>query len=283
MDIYAEITNRIIAELESGIIPWEKPWVGTSGAISFSTGKPYSLLNQILLGRPGEYLTLHQCGKLGGKVRKGEKAKLVVFWTQVERENKETGEKKRVPFLKYYYVFHVDQCEGIESKHTKPMPNGASEDSAAAIIVNEYIDREGIRLHREVGNRAFYRPSDDSVTIPTIEQFKNTAEFYSTIFHELTHSTGHEKRLNRISKEARFGNEEYSKEELVAEIGASALVNHVGLETSSSFRNTAAYIQNWLQVLKNDKRFIVSAAGKAEKAVSLILGLPAQYKEASAA
>lgn len=113
---------------------------------------------------------------------------------------------------------------------------------------------------------------DDAGSLPLLKQFAETAEYYSTAFHELTHSPGHKSRLDRLERTAFFGSEAYSKEELIAEIGAAALVNHVGLETSASFRNSAAYLQNWLQVLKNDKRFIVSAAGKAEKAVELILG-----------
>ena len=132
-----------------------------------------------------------------------------------------------------------------------------------------------MKLNHEAGDRAFYRPSTDSITLPTLNQFAATAEYYSTAFHELTHSTGHSKRLNRLEKTAFFGSEAYSKEELIAEIGAAALVNVAGLETAKSFRNTTAYIQNWLSVLKNDKRFIVSASGKAEKAVNLILGTAA--------
>ena len=128
------------------------------------------------------------------------------------------------------------------------------------------------KLHHEAYSGAFYRPSDDSITLPQRNQFLSTSEYYSTAFHELTHSTGHKSRLNRLEKTAFFGSEGYSKEELVAEIGAAALVNHAGLETPDSFRNNAAYIQNWLHVLKNDKRLIVSATGKTEKAVNLILG-----------
>lgn len=124
--------------------------------------------------------------------------------------------------------------------------------------------------HEECDN-AFYSPLTDSVTLPLLEQFSETAEYYSTAFHELVHSTGHVSRLDRLDKTAYFGNEAYSKEELIAEIGSAALVNHAGIETSASFRNSAAYIQGWLEVLKGDKRFIVSAAGKAEKAVDLIL------------
>ena len=125
-------------------------------------------------------------------------------------------------------------------------------------------------IHQE-GDKAFYRPSNDTIVLPMMSQFAETAEYYSTAFHEMVHSTGHSNRLNRLTQTAHFGNEEYSKEELVAEIGASALVNQAGLETEKSFRNSTAYVQSWLNVLKNDKRFIVSASGKAEKAVELIL------------
>ena len=273
MDIYSEVTTRIIAQMEEGVIPWQKPWVANGKAISRSTGKPYSLLNQMLLGRPGEYLTFKQCQEAGGKVKKGEKASMVVFWKFIEQKDEETGEVKEVPFLRYYNVFHIDQCEGITAKHTTEtvFPDGAATLEAAQEIIYDYLGREGVKLSHEEGDRAFYRPTTDEVVLPIHKQFINTAEYYSTVFHELTHSTGHPKRLNRLSKPSFFGTEDYSKEELVAEIGAAALVNHVGLETSSSLRNNAAYLQNWLKVLRDDKRFIVNAAGRAEKAVNLIL------------
>jgi len=275
MDIYSEITSRIISEMENGIIPWEKPWLACGKAISYSTGKAYSLLNQMLLGRPGEYLTFKQCQAAGGFVRKGEKAHMVVFWKWIEQEDQETGEKKEIPFLRYYNVFHIDQCEGVTAKHTAEIafPDKAETTEAAQSIVYDYCSRKGVKLSHKEGDRAFYRPSSDEIVLPVRKQFVSTAEYYSTIFHELTHSTGHPSRLNRLNRAAFFGSEDYSKEELVAEIGAATLINHVGIETSSSFRNNTAYIQNWLQVLKNDKRFIVSAAGKAEKAVNLILGM----------
>jgi len=272
MDIYAEITNRIIRQMEDGIIPWRKPWVSAGNAVSYATGKPYSLLNQMLLGRPGEYATFKQIQQAGGYVRKGEKSSMVVFWKWIEQEDEETGEKKEIPFLRYYNVFHISQCEGVRAKHLPVLPNTANADEAAEIIIRNYLAREGVRLNHSEGDRAFYRPSSDSITIPMLNQFASTAEYYSTAFHELTHSTGHAKRLNRIDNTAFFGSEAYSKEELITEIGAAALVNHAGLETASSFRNNTAYIQNWLSVLRNDKRFIVSASGKAEKAVNLILG-----------
>jgi len=152
------------------------------------------------------------------------------------------------------------------------MPNCVDANEKAESIICNYLRTSGVKLNHEAGDRAFYRPSDDSITLPLLAQFKATAEYYSTAFHEMIHSTGHMSRLNRLEKTAFFGTEAYSKEELIAEIGAAALVNAAGLETSDSFRNSAAYVQNWLQVLKHDKRFIVSAAGKAEKAVSMILG-----------
>lgn len=271
MDIYGEITNRIIAEMEQGEIPWRKPWMASGLAISHTTGKPYSLLNQMLLGRAGEYLTFKQVHAEGGYVRKGERAKMVVFWKWLEKEDEETGEVSQIPFLKYYNVFHIDQCEGITAKHVTSMPDVVEADAEAETIIADYVKREGVTIENQEGNNAYYQPLTDRIVLPLMKQFKETAEYYSTAFHEMVHSTGHEKRLNRLDAPAHFGSEDYSKEELIAEIGAAALVNHCKLETSQSFRNNSAYIQNWLSVLKNDKRFIVSAAGKAEKAVNYIL------------
>ena len=271
MDIYAEITNRMIHEMEQGIIPWQKPWMDAGAAISHTTGKAYSLLNQMLLGRAGEYLTFKQVQQEGGYVRKGEKAHMVVFWKWIDKEDEETHEITQIPFLKYYNVFHIDQCEGIKAKHMQTNPNPASADETAENIIATYVKREGVQLDHIEGDKAYYQPTTDRIVLPLLKQFKETAEYYSTAFHEMVHSTGHMKRLARLDTTANFGGEEYSKEELVAEIGSAALVHHAGLETAGSFRNSAAYVQNWLQVLKDDKRFIVSAAGKADKAVNYIL------------
>ena len=271
MDLYQEVTNRIMEQLENGIIPWEKPWISAGNAVSHATGKPYSLLNQMLLGRPGEYVTFKQCQAEGGKVKKGEKSSIVVFWKWIEQEDEETGEKKEFPFLRYFNVFHIDQCEGLTAKHTQELPGTANAGQTAEAIIAGYIQTSGVRLIHEAGDQAFYRPSTDSITLPQLAQFKETAEYYSTVFHELIHSTGHAKRLNRIAGTAFFGSEAYSKEELVAEIGASALVHAAGLETPDSFRNNVGYIQNWLRVLRNDRKVIVSASGRADKAVSYIL------------
>ena len=271
MDLYQTITDRMIKEMERGLIPWRKPWMASGSAVSHTTGKPYSLLNQMLLGKAGEWLTLKQCQEEGGHVRKGEKASMVVFWKWLDREDEETGEVKPIPYLKYYNVFHIDQCEGITAKHTTENAHHAEADEAAEAIITEYVKCEGVTIERCEGDSAYYQPAADRIVLPMMKQFTETAEYYGTAFHEMVHSTGHMKRLARLDTTTNFGGEEYSKEELVAEIGSAALVNHAGLETSKSFRNSAAYVQNWLQALKNDKRFIVSAASKADKAVNYIL------------
>lgn len=273
-DIYQAITDCITAQLEQGVIPWHKPWIvsGKACAISRSTGKPYSLLNQLILGKPGEYATFAQIKQEGGRIKRGAKAQFVVFWKWIEQENKDNpGEIKKIPFLRYYNVFHLDDCDDLQPKHKTAAAQPLEPDAAANAIISDYLTRSGVKLEHRSGDRVFYRPSTDTVVLPEMEQFTERAEYYSTAFHELTHSTGHASRLNRLTATAHFGNEEYSKEELVAEIGAAALVNHAGLETSSSFRNSAAYVQSWLKALQNDKRLIVSAAGQAEKACSLIL------------
>ncbi len=272
MDIFKEVTDRIIAQMEAGEIPWYKPWISAGQCISHSTGKPYSLLNQMLLGRPGEYVTFKQCQQEGGKVRKGEKSSIVVFWKFIKVEDDENHEEKEVPVLRYYNVFNIDQCEGITAKYQQPLPDNVQPDNAADEIISGYINRSGVKVRHVEGDRAYYSPASDTITLPMIEQFMSTAEYYGTFYHEAAHSSGHHTRLNRLDKTAFFGTEQYSKEELTAEIASAALINHCGLETSRSFRNNAAYIQSWLRVLKGDKRFIVSASAKAEKAVNFILG-----------
>lgn len=277
-DIYQAVTDRIISQLEAGTIPWRKPWVCTGQpsnmAISHSTGNPYSLLNQMLLGKPGEYLTFNQCAKAGGKVKKGEKSSIVVFWKLLEKEDEETGEKVKIPLLHYYNVFRLDQCEGIKPRKAEPLPETpANADEQAEQIIADYLHRSGVTIQQGASDRAYYSPATDSITLPAREQFRETAEYYGTVFHELAHSTGHKSRLDRLDKVAHFGDDSYSKEELIAEIGSAALVNHVGLETVDSFRNSAAYVQSWLKALKGDKRLIVGASSKAEKAAGLILGL----------
>lgn len=273
--IYEMITDRVICQMQKGIIPWEKPWFGMpDGAYNRITRKPYSLLNQLMLELPGEWASFKQWQNCGGKIKKGEKATPVVFWKITPMEKtEEDGTKTQlvIPILRYYNVFHISQVEGVEPKeklkdefkNRDPIP-------AAEELFNSYITRENITVHEVIGNRACYSPGCDEITLPKREQFPDLAEFYSTAFHESVHSTGNQCRLNRLNTKAYFGNEEYSKEELVAEIGAAAILAQLGIENPKTQKNNTAYLQNWMSVLKDDVRLLVSAAGKAEKAVDFI-------------
>ena len=274
-NIYEEVTNRIIEQLESGVVPWHKPWTGVmDGAYNRISKRPYSLLNQMLLKHDGEYATFKQWKDLGGTIKKGEKSEIVVFWKMLQVEETKDGEveKKTIPLLKYINVFHVSQIDGVEPKDIKLVEHNPIEE--AEEIKNEYAKRENILINELVTDKAFYSPLKDYIQVPCKEQYKDITEFYSTLFHEMVHSTGHRDRLGRLDssiKLASFGTTDYSKEELIAEIGSAFLMNHVGIETNRTLKNSAAYIKSWLEVLKNDNRFIVSASSKAEKAMKYIL------------
>ena len=285
-NVYQMVTDRIVAQLEQGNIPWRRPWTGASvdngGAINYVSRRPYSLINQLVLGRPGEYLTWKQIEELGGKVRKGAKAGMVVFFKSLVIEDKEnidpeTGKAKTktVPYLQYYNVFHLDDVEGID---TKIVPGEAPEVEpieAAEKVIADYLRREGhLRFQNDrPSNRAYYSPSLDEVVVPMLSQYEIPEEYYSTTFHELTHSTLKEGRCDRVAENANahFGNEVYSREELVAEIGSAMLCNRVGIEVEKAFRNSVAYIKGWLRALKDDPKMIVWAASRAEKAARFII------------
>ena len=278
INVYEMVTNRIIDELKNGIIPWKKPWYSTTGAVSHVSGKSYSMLNQFLLGCSGEWLTYAQAKKEGGEVKKGEKSKFVVFWKFLEKKTGDLDEDgneviERIPFLRYINVFEVSQCEGIKRRFNKVKETNTKPDEEAQKIFDAYVTREGITVDNN-GEQAYYRPSTDSICLPNINRFEKVAEYYSTAFHEAIHSTGSAKRLNRegVVSLTFFGSHDYSKEELIAELGASMTLNRIGMETEDSFKNNTAYIQNWLKTLASDPKFIVNASGKAEKAVKFLFG-----------
>lgn len=292
MDAYQMVTDRICAMLEQGFIPWDRPWAMVSDcAWSGNDGHVYSLLNQFMLADPqkkyknwdelvkdvaGEWVTFKQAADRGGNVRKGEHGRKVVFFTMVPKRDEDGNETdKMFPIITWSTVFKVSQCDGIEQKfHTDADTlYDFDPDKTADEVADGYITREGITLVQKHCNKACYSPTLDTVTLPLPEQFRDSSEYYSTLFHELTHSTGHERRLNRIIKTAAFGSDDYSAEELVAEIGSASILATLGIEDDTSFRNSAAYVQNWLKALKNDKRLIVTASAKAEKAIKLILGI----------
>ena len=277
--VYEMVTDRIIEQLENNIIPWEKPWTGVrSGAFNRISKKPYSLLNQMLLKHEGEYATFKQWSDLGGHVRKGEKSEIVCFWKiQPVEEKLEDGTKevRQIPLLRYYNVFHISQVEGVEPLQADDL-NDIEPIEKAESVLHDYWTRENITVEHKAADRAYYSPTIDLIHLPLFEQFTDANEYYSTAFHESVHSTMKENRCNRAEdrkgKLVAFGSEEYSKEELVAEIGSANLMNIIGIETNKSFRNSSAYIQGWLSKLRSDVKFIVSASSKAEKAVNYILG-----------
>ena len=275
MNVYEMVTERIIEQLEKGVIPWQKPWTGTkNGAYNRVSRKPYSILNQMLLQHSGEYATFKQWTEAGGHIRKGAKSEIVTFWKmQIVEEEKEDGTKvkKQIPLLRYYHVFHFSQVDGVEPKEKIELQEIEPIETAER-VKREYMDREHLKIYEKITDKAFYTPTFDYIEIPCKEQYTNIEEFYSTLFHEMIHSTGYYKRLNRLESGANagFGSETYSKEELTAEIGSAMILNRIGIETEKSFNNSAAYIQNWLQVLKNDNKFIISASSRSEKAVKYI-------------
>lgn len=277
--VYEMVTERIISQLEQGVIPWKKPWTGIkSGAYNRVSKKSYSLLNQMILKHEGEYATFKQWTDLGGHIRKGEKSEIVVFWKiQPVEETTEDGTKeiKQIPLLRYFNVFHISQVEGVEPLAKDELHDIEPIEKAEKVLYS-YWTRESITVEHIKGDDAYYSPTRDLIRLPLFEQFTEANEYYSTAFHESVHSTMKENRCNRAEdrkgKLVAFGSDDYSKEELVAEIGSASIMNIIGIETSKSFRNSSAYIQNWLSVLKNDVKFIVSASSKAEKAVNYILG-----------
>lgn len=268
------ITHQIITKLEEGTVPWRRPWVNGT-AVNWKTERPYRGINTILL-MDGEYATFKQVKEAGGKVKKGEKGQIVVFWKWIEKKNadRETDEddtKEKIPLLRYYKVFEINhQCEGLSSKR---QDRSFEHDPVkeAEEVIKGYEDRPSITY--DPGS-AYYQPSPDRINVPPMKDFEDVNEYYSTLYHELIHSTGHPKRLNRegVTQPIQFGSDDYSKEELVAELGSAMLSGVTGIE-NTTLDNSASYIQSWLRALKNDQTLIVKASQQAQKASDRILGL----------
>ncbi len=276
MNVYEVITDQIIDRLErDGVVPWHQPW-STERPKNLVSKKEYRGINVFLLGA-GRYsnpywLTFKQAKQLGGHVKKGEKSTPVVFWKWLEREreNPDSGEVETVstPLLRYYRVFNVEQCEGLSVPALENARDFHPIEEAERVV--QEMPQCPIIQHETA--QAFYRPSADVVNMPPAELFTSDEEYYSTLFHELTHATGHESRLNRLAtdKLAAFGSRSYSQEELVAEMGAAFLCGHCGI-VERIIDNSAAYVQGWLRRLRNDKRLVVFAAAQAQKAADFIL------------
>lgn len=285
---YETITNEIVRHLEAGTVPWRAGW-DQLGALpqSMATGKPYTGINQLLLGLAGfaspYWATFKKIKELGGHVKKGSESSTACFfkWSKFKVEDPETGEEvdKMVPIFKVYRVFNLLQTEGIdeaklpENWDGSPTENDWDPEVLAEDLLTESRANGLIpEIKHDGGGRAFYRPGTDSIHMPERTRFESAGAYYGTVFHEAIHSTGHSTRLDRgLDKvPVAFGSPVYSREELVAEIGACFLMNQAGLEPD--YQNSSAYIEGWSKKLKSDKKLIATASAQASKAHKWIIG-----------
>lgn len=274
--VYEIVTEQVIKQLESGVAPWHKPW-RTETPCNLLSQKSYRGINVFMLGTQGYasryWLTFAQANKLGGHVKQGEHSSLVTFWNigeeKLVRQSDGTTKKQKPFLLRYYRVFNLTQTDGIAEKLGLGVaPQRVPSIDQCEAIVSGMPNRPAF----EQSNRAWYRPSTDSVGMPARGLFNSAEEYYSTLFHELTHSTGHASRVGREGIETlnTFGSESYSKEELVAEMGAAMLCGVTGI-APATIQNSAAYLKTWIERLKSDSRLLVSAASAAQKASDYIL------------
>lgn len=275
-DIYQEVTDIIRAELESGTVPWRQPWTfkGEAGMHrNLITDRPYRGINQWLLSMNSYaspyWLTFKQARDKGGNVRTGEKSTMIVFYKRLAFKDKDDETKVKTIFmLKHYNVFNVEQCEGVEAPVWEE-PEGFDPIEQAQSIIDGMPQAPPIKHH---GDSACYIPAMDEVHLPEPTDFTDRESYYSTAFHELVHSTGHESRLARegIMEFDKFGSAKYGKEELIAEFGASFLCGMAGI-SPPVVKRAAAYIKGWLKAVDNDPKMLVQAAGAGMKASDFIL------------
>lgn len=265
--VYTQVTKQIVEALEKGVVPWRKTWASSSPT-NICTKKAYRGINTILLSLNSYtspyWATFKQVQGLGGSVKKGEKSTTVVYWQFISKTD-DDGNEVKFPMLKYYQVFNIEQTT-LES----PVVEFVNDPIVFAdAIINGMPNAPKI----EFGNKACYSPVTDKVTIPELSSFLSAEEYYSTLFHELGHSTGHASRLDRtgVSGKVYFASDDYSFEELIAEFTAAYLCGETGI-VQPVIENQAAYIQNWLTVLKGDNTILMKAASAAQKATDYIVG-----------
>lgn len=282
--VFEEITNKIIAKLEEGVIPWKRTWGYLEPAQNHFSGHVYRGVNALLIlcedFKTPFFATFKQIKENGGVVKKGSKGTQVYYYgclyydgddkiserafNNLPRAKQE--EIRKVPYLKSMFVFNMSDVEGVELKPCTTIDGSGNEQHEEAhAFVQQLTNKPKIELS---GNQPCYIPALDMIRIPPIEQFKSSEDFYTTFFHELTHSSGHAKRLNRegLTKMAAFGSPVYSREELVAELGACYFNNFFGIDTPEIFENAAAYLQGWIKALKGDSTLLMQASGQAQKA-----------------
>ena len=280
-DFYAEVSARIVAELQAGAAPWVKPWSATPGAntpCNVVSNRPYSGCNVVLLWmaqaagyRAPRFLTFKQALELGGNFRKGERGTKVCFVKQLQVRDQgsdDSSATRLIPMMREYTVFNVDQCDNLLDSVTTGKPMRVRNPHTRDELADAFLRSTGADI-REGHGEAFYVPSRDFISLPAFAGFKGADHFYNTTFHELTHWSGHKARLDRDLK-SRFGSRDYAAEELIAELGAAFLCAEFGFDGNVQ---NAAYIANWIELLKTDKRAFFTACSQASKAADYLRGL----------
>ena len=274
MNVYQEVTDKIIEQIEAGTPPWRKPWTGSaSSSIPLRhNGEQYHGINVLMLWMQAQkngfiserWMTFRQAKELGGHVRKGEKSSIVVKYGTFTKEFE--GEEKKIPYARAYRVFNVDQIDGLPDEYhampDEPRDLGTKRDSQ----LDSFFDSTGAKITTSRKPQAYYSPLEDLIHMPPIETFHSAAGYYGTLAHESVHWTGHKSRLDRLK---RFGNRsDYAFEELVAEIGNCMLCTELGV--TPDFEQSASYVEGWLKALKSDTKFIFRASSAAQKAVDYL-------------
>lgn len=279
------LTQNVLNQLENGIVPWHKPWTTRGLRPMGINGNDYRGINFFLMSMLGHarpvYITFKQIKTMGGKIKDGCEKNIypVYFFTSFKVEDTLTGNEKDIPCFRYYSVYNIEDVDGITlPKKTAAKLEAANAEptefqvhDAAEAVVEGYNNRPEIR---HGGDRACYSPVIDKINMPEREAFHTRNDYYATLFHEMVHSTGHSSRLNRADLMASdyFGGHAYSREELVAEMGAAMLASHCGIMTDVLLDNSAAYLAAWASKIKSEPNLLVTAAARAQKAMDHILG-----------
>jgi antirestriction protein ArdC len=285
MDIYAIVTEKIINLLESGVVPWRRPWTSTGLPRNLVSKKPYRGVNFFLLSASKYvspfWMTMRQANELGGHVRKGEESTIVIFWKVEDQKQigedldaeESNGKNRRRFLLRYYRLFNLEQCElpqAVLDKLPKIETHEHDPIETAERIIADMPNPPEIQY---AGSKAFYSSVTDRITLPPRELFISAEEQIATTYHEVSHATGHPKRLNRksITEAAPFGSPKYSLEEMIAEMSAAYLCAEAGI-SPAVLENQAAYIAGWLKKLRDDRKLVVQAAAQAQHAADYVRG-----------